>query len=377
MIAYYSGAERVVYELYKEFKREGDEIHLGTGIVGDFYNEMLFPARINDIPLYMDEYYDLIIVLHTHTFGYLFPLGVKCKRLLYFSLSPYEPVEFPFHQENIIDGYLANSMETKNKLTSEGITEEKIRIFNNSVYFDADVNDFSDAKPKLKNILIVSNHLPEELREMITLESEINFFIAGADDCTYFIDSKYLKKFDAIVSIGYTVVISINAKVPVYMYDHFGGDGWLTENNLILNSDYNFSGRPKKIKKSAFEILNEIENGFCEAKDSIESIYRVFKKERNISDNVRLLRHEICDKCLSQDKIPNIYMVNSAKTFFNLLKSNQNLELKMRKNEEKLDVILLNSKGVNPYESFFKRYIGSSLNKLIALLKRVNIKNEK
>ena len=91
MIAYYSGAERVVYELYKEFKREGDEIHLGTGIVGDFYNEMLFPARINDIPLYMDEYYDLIIVLHTHTFGYLFPLGVKCKRLLYFSLSPYEP----------------------------------------------------------------------------------------------------------------------------------------------------------------------------------------------------------------------------------------------------------------------------------------------
>jgi len=47
--------------------------------------------------------------------------------------------------------------------------------------------------------------------------------------------------------------------VPVYLYDHFGGCGWLTEDNFALAEWHNFSGRGFG-KKSTASISRELAN---------------------------------------------------------------------------------------------------------------------
>ena len=50
---------------------------------------------------------------------------------------------------------------------------------------------------------------------------------------------------DAVITIGRSAHFSLAAGVPVFTYDHFGGDGWLRDESFEESFDYNFTGRPK------------------------------------------------------------------------------------------------------------------------------------
>lgn len=322
-IKYYAGTERVVYELYTELQRRGIDVHLGTAELGDFYYNELYPARVNDIPGCMDDTYDIIINFHSSTFAYLFPKGVKTKNLIYFSLSPYEPIEFPFFQSELIDKVLANSAETRDSLISQGIEEKSILVFPNSHNFDCEYK-IREESENLKRIIVVSNHIPEELRSAILLAPEIEFTTLGIEDNVKFIDVETLSEFDAVISIGYTVVTAVQARRPVYIYDHFGGDGWLSKHTLEKQSYYNFSGRPEKRVKSAEEIIVELKNGYDSALGGVEQLYQLMKLERNIVSNVECLLSEISEEL--SFKQPNSYLVNISNAYFKLYKMNQNLQ---------------------------------------------------
>lgn len=52
--------------------------------------------------------------------------------------------------------------------------------------------------------------------------------------------------------------------VSVYIYDHFGGGGYLNSKNIELARSYTFSGR-KFGKKSSKEIVDDIGPGYQKA----------------------------------------------------------------------------------------------------------------
>lgn len=279
----YAGAERVVYELTQAFIRENHQVHIGCIDIGDFYHQQLAGVRINDLVDGMDNEYDLVICFHTYTLPYFFPRGVNCRKLCYFSLSPYEPIEAPLCSGQIFDSYLCNSDETKEELIRCGIAADDIYVFHNSCTFQKDVFEL---KQTLNRVAIVSNHPPQELLELPSLDHNLHFDYYGSAAKVEMLNDSILSKYDVIITIGYTVVFAVSAKVPVYIYDHFGGDGYLDADNYASNSYYNFSGRPACSKKNASTILKELKDDFPSALDTFQQVYDSMLTERDIKSNI-------------------------------------------------------------------------------------------
>ncbi|MBT1182277.1 hypothetical protein JS531_10045 [Bifidobacterium sp. CP2] len=98
----------------------------------------------------------------------------------------------------------------------------------------------------LKRVLIVSNHAPQEIHDAAALlESrgiEVAHFGEGGGRPTL-VTPERLSGYDAVITIGKTVQYCLTAGIPVYVYDHFGGFGYLDDGNFALAAENNFSGR--------------------------------------------------------------------------------------------------------------------------------------
>ena len=60
------------------------------------------------------------------------------------------------------------------------------------------------------------------------------------------VNAELLKKYDVVITIGRTVQMGLVMGIPVYCYDHFGGPGYITTENIDFNEFYNFSGRQEE-----------------------------------------------------------------------------------------------------------------------------------
>ncbi|WP_416914340.1 hypothetical protein [Seohaeicola sp.] len=69
-----------------------------------------------------------------------------------------------------------------------------------------------------------------------------------------------------VLTIGKSVQYAMAARRPVYVYDRFGGPGWITSENFKNAEKFNFSGRcvgqEKRAEEIASEILARIDQGF-------------------------------------------------------------------------------------------------------------------
>ena len=99
---------------------------------------------------------------------------------------------------------------------------DNIYVFKNSVS-DAFFSLTKKETYSLKNIAIISNHVPEELYALKEQLNEYNVQIIGAGNTPTLITPTILSNYDLIITIGRTVQQCFAAKVPVYVYDHFGG----------------------------------------------------------------------------------------------------------------------------------------------------------
>lgn len=137
-------------------------------------------------------------------------------------LSPYEPLETAgvIVEECFADKVLANSPETRDALVKQGVNQTKIEIF-----YNAAPNLFlplSRSKPKIENILFISNHLPEELMvamKLLERNRNINSNHIGRMGVQRRVTSKDFEACDAIVTIGKSVQYAIASLRPVYMTD--------------------------------------------------------------------------------------------------------------------------------------------------------------
>ena len=262
----YTGSEITTFELAKTFRELGFEVSvaafdLGKPLICEFENLAIKLVHIYNLK--NDEFYDIVWAHHFITLEYcLLDKGIRSNKIIFSSLSPYTPLESPPFVLDKVSVFLANSLETREKLISMGIDKEHIRLFPNPVpsYF-FNLKKYFEKCKKVKKVAIVSNHPPKELLELtqIALNHDMEIDIIGIRFKEILVTPEILLNYDAVISIGKTVQYCLSLGIPVYCYDIFGGSGWVSSENINRLGKYNFSGRDSNEKKNALEILTEIQ----------------------------------------------------------------------------------------------------------------------
>lgn len=265
-ISQYSGSEINAATIAKRFKEKGYKVYMAALFLGgplydqvkEYFDEVI-DVKQNNFDFSNIEF-DIVWAHHSFLLNWLiFENKIKAKKVIISSLSAKELFEAIPDYSNDLSLILANSEETKEKLEEEGLKEVKLlENYSFKSYFERNIK-----VEKLQNIAIVSNHVPEELHEAKKklIDTGYNVTIYGVEGKRELITDKILEKYDAIITIGKTVQYAMSLKIPVYVYDIFGGEGYLTLENLEKNRKRNFSGRGFE-QKTSDQIYDEIIQNF-------------------------------------------------------------------------------------------------------------------
>lgn len=170
------------------------------------------------------------------------------------------------HEPLLGGRFLATSPRSEERLVSRGLARDRLMLFRNP----APAHFAGQPKNEgLRSILIVSNHPPSEVRDAAMQLGErgiaTSFWGVDGNVVGKRITPQTLSDADAVITIGKTVPYALRARRPVYVYDHFGGPGWLMPQNFIATRARNFSGLCCERKIDGAQIANEILNGFAQA----------------------------------------------------------------------------------------------------------------
>lgn len=150
----------------------------------------------------------------------------------------------------------------------------------------------------LKKIAVITNHLDPYLKEYLTRLSKLDPGFTwkhfGMPNNSVDISTKLLMPFDAIITIGRTVLVAAAIMKPVFIFDIHGCDGWLTENNFDTIAHSNFSGRAYRIKPS-FEEWQEL---FFKKNITVNLKAIALKVQNNYALSNRIIQlTELYDSC--------------------------------------------------------------------------------
>lgn len=264
----FAGSETQALEIYEYFKSRGDTVKIYASIKGtpilDFFDKDDVFADIADID---PAEFDLVWAQH-NLLGRVFKNTNKKQLtlgIISVHLSPFTQLELSSlpYMSSLANIFVVNSEETKQKLLEFSIPEEKILVSGNPA---PDSFKRTREAGRLKNILVVSNHVPQELKDaadiLQTRGISVDFLGHGSQKQQR-VDADLLAEYDVIVTIGKTVQYALLGQIPVYNYDHFGGCGYLNAENFEKARNLNFSGRGFE-KKTAQTIADEIEKEFSE-----------------------------------------------------------------------------------------------------------------
>ena len=191
---------------------------------------------------------------------------------------------------------------------------KKTGFFRNPVPVEFINNAKESPSTKLERLLIVSNHPPKEVLDAAK-ELEARGIIVdrlGEGQAKYSqVTPAMLSKYDAVITIGKTVQYCLIMNIPVYVYDHFGGDGWLTQKNFERAKYFNFSGRFTSNKTSS-QISKEILEGFTDAVAFQNSLGAKQKEEFMIDRVLEKILSRVEPKKLSAFDSKYIESVKSA-----------------------------------------------------------------
>lgn len=198
--------------------------------------------------------YDLVWAQQHAVFPLLDRMKVGSSRpfIIWVSLSPYDVMDNV--PKSILEAYadliVCNSRETAVARGSE-------TIFGNAA---PNRFHFEREERELRNILFVSNNQPVEMLEAEQLLQRKGYEtrFLGRNREFKLLEPSDLEWADCVVTIGKTVRYALASSTPVFVYDRFGGDGYLNAENYSINEANNFSGRPTCRKLTADQIAHEI-----------------------------------------------------------------------------------------------------------------------
>lgn len=331
----FAGSELTTFYLAKVFLTYGANVAIATFCYDNPIKQIFEAENIQVYNLLEDtipeKCYDLIWAHHSPALSdCIFEKNISAKKIIFSSLSPFEPLEAPPVYANLLSLCLANSCETRDKLIEEGINKEKIYVFNNSVDSSYLKSFLPNKKSGLKKICVISNHVPKELRdlEVLLTKSNITCDIYGIFDKPKLIDAKLLVQYDAIISIGRSVQYGLATGIPVYCYDRFGGPGWINSNNIKASEYYNFSGRCSNRQLDAEAIYSELIDGYHAAYEDRNLLHKYAEENYSIDCNISKCLDLILKKPFNILLIfENFYMTRRINEYYE-----QKLEVEISKN---------------------------------------------
>jgi hypothetical protein len=177
-----------------------------------------------------------------------------------------------------------------------GVAPERLAVLGNPAP-DAFDSPGRELPEQPRRILVVSNHAPEEVleaEELLGVDLEFVHVGERADQSgrKAILRPADLSDVDGVLTIGKTVQYALLSQLPVYCYDHFGGPGWLTLENIELAREKNFSGRGFERKPSA-EIARELVAGYTAARHEAAALYDRYAAVFRLSDTMRHLFGEM------------------------------------------------------------------------------------
>lgn len=279
-----AGSEVVTFELATHFAERGAEVIVVAFGVSDEWRERFQAIPGTSVRRYDDPELGADLIAKRPDIAWIHH-GVIPEALLhdpgetrfvFHHMSAYQFQEFPhsprveaalasaivFPAQETLDAHLASGLYAD-------VDESLLSVFGNPAP-DAFARGESGSERRLNRLLMVSNHPPAELEEALELLGdrgiEIVRFGGSATDPApkRLVAAGDIAGVDAVVSIGKTVQYSLVAGVPVYVYDHFGGPGWLTEDAFEHARYANFSGRGFS-RREGSAIAAEIQDGFASA----------------------------------------------------------------------------------------------------------------
>lgn len=203
--------------------------------------------------------------------------------VVFHHMSAVQPLELPLVPG--VEAALAtlstfNSAETLERLRDDGFLGEldpaRLRLFANPAPDAMDLVRRRGRGGGPLRLLVVSNHLPDELaRALDLLPPGVEVVRVGAQArhgaAPVRVDPELLSEVDGIVTIGKTVQYALAACLPVYCYDRFGGPGWLDPDNLAVARHHNFSGRGFG-SRSADVLARDLVDGYEAALGHVEAL---------------------------------------------------------------------------------------------------------
>jgi signal peptidase I len=267
MINQYTGSEINALQLCEELKRQGHEADIGASEIGSPMSDEVVKHGIRLIDLNQVTQplnYDVIWAHHSPVLAHvLFNTNISDCRILFSSLSSFAPLEAPPTFHHSIHLFLSLSEMNTRIMIENGVEASKVVYFPNyspTSFYQTITNE----GPPLKRIAIVSNHVPKELLEFSDLVKEkgIQVTIIGLETQPVFVTSEVLDQFDLVITIGKTVFYCFAMGKPVYVYDYFGGPGYINKNNFENNEINNYSGRGGYPQKSADELYLDITENY-------------------------------------------------------------------------------------------------------------------
>ena len=271
----YAGSEIQILELYRYFKLKCNKVMVYANVI-----ENPIAAYFDKCDLCSDAQqinpcdYEIIWSQHG-VFSLLFDKeenSVFAAKIFSVHLSPFENMELlQLPYMNQIGAYfVANSLETKDRLHRLGVPMEKIHVSYNCA--PSSFLNTSSPPQKLNRLVIISNHPPSEVLEASKiLKSKIQVDIFGLQSKVELVTPELIQKYDVVLTIGKTVQYALLGNKLVYCYDHFGGMGYLSLKNYEIARYHNFSGRGGE-RKTADQIASEIINGFSDNRDFSTSL---------------------------------------------------------------------------------------------------------
>ncbi len=295
--AKYTGSELHALEIAKQFEKRGYDVTIAVFQKAyPLLNEKGRYRIINCLVEKLDvERFDVIFVQHYPVFDYLCSqYNLSYKKLIVSKLSVISEYEYLPVCTSDADLILCVSDECANKVYDQIGTDIRVRVFKNSVgeeYFER--FSLKNDNAYIKDIAVISNHIPEELLELGSVTNdEYHIDYIGAEYSPRLVNVELLKEYDLVITIGRTVQQCFAVGIPVYVYDYFGGPGYITDDNFKVAEENNFSGRGFK-KKSLSELKSEIESNYRNNLQNLKKLHDISKMKYSYDINFEQIYNEL------------------------------------------------------------------------------------
>lgn len=331
----YAGSEIAVLELIEHFSAINYNVFVATFEISKEFQDILEREDVCVLDLKNDQsftsiedVFDLAWIQHSVcAYRIMLDLSFAAKKVIFSSLSHFEPIEAPPISLIKVSKYIVNSEENL-KHFQEKYPElgKNVSVFPNAAPNNFWLHSrFRAVSSRLQRLAIVSNHVPDEVSKAAKnlKKRGVVVDVFGLGGRKERVTPELLSQYCGVLTIGKTVQYCIALKIPVYCYDHFGGVGWLNVGVFDNSRYHNFSGRNSRGKVGVDTLVDEIVDGYAVALSQVEMLYEKGLKYFKFDQNINTLISEL-------DSFPNLVKSDLNVSDINILLLQSDLFLRQR-----------------------------------------------